>query len=97
MIQANNYKLYTEQEGNSGGPSILFIHGLGGTTNTFQPILSPLQDFNLIRFDFAGHGRSETPEKTSIDSYVEDCEGQSTSLAHDLLFFLIHHHHFSNV
>ena len=70
--------LYYEQEGNAKGSSILFIHGLGGTTNVYQPLVSSLQDYNLIRFDWAGHGRSSLTSSTSIDSYVENAEGIET-------------------
>jgi len=71
-LSADNGKLWYEQEGNKSGPAVLFIHGLGGTTNAYQPLVSALQDYNLVRFDWAGHGRSSTPKTTSIDSYVED-------------------------
>lgn len=74
-IPTKKSELYVEQEGNSSGPAILFIHGLGGTTNTFQPLVSSLQDYNIVRFEWSGHGRSTRPERTSIESYVEDCEG----------------------
>ncbi|KAK4696160.1 hypothetical protein P7C71_g1711, partial [Lecanoromycetidae sp. Uapishka_2] len=73
-VSSSSGKLYYEQEGNKDGPAVLFIHGLGGTTNTYQPLVSALQEFNLVRFDWAGHGRSSLPESTSIDSYVEDAE-----------------------
>ena len=76
-VSAANGNLYYEQEGNKSGPAVLFIHGLGGTTNTYQPLVSALQDFNLVRFDWAGHGRSSVPKSTSIDSYVEDALGSS--------------------
>ena len=72
--------LYFEQEGNKNGPAVLFIHGLGGTTNVYQPLVSSLQDYNLVRFDWAGHGRSSLTSKTSIHSYVEDAEGSNGSI-----------------
>lgn len=75
-LKAHHGHIYYEQEGNKSGHSVLFIHGLGGTTNTYQPLISSLQDFNLVRFDWAGHGRSTLPQKTSIDSYVEDAQGK---------------------
>lgn len=75
-LQTASCTLFYEQEGNKDGPAILCIHGLGGTTNFYQPVASALQDYNLIRFDLSGHGRSSLPAgKTSIGSYVEDCEG----------------------
>jgi alpha-beta hydrolase superfamily lysophospholipase len=77
-VPSSDSKLYYEIEGNPDGPTILFIHGLGGTTNAYQPIAPELQDFNIVRFDWGGHGRSSTPKTTSIESYVGDCEGTST-------------------
>lgn len=74
-INASSGNLYFEQEGKASGRAVLFIHGLGGTTNTYQSIVPSLQDFNLIRFDWAGHGRSSIPKSTSIDSYVQDALG----------------------
>ena len=76
FVTANGNALYFEREGNPKGPSILFIHGLGGTTNSFQPLVPSLQEFDLVRFDWSGHGRSGMRRTTSIASYVEDCEGE---------------------
>ena len=79
IVKSSSGELCYEQEGNKDGPAVLFIHGLGGTTNTYQPLVSSLQDFHLVRFDWAGHGRSSVPQKTSIDSYVEDTEDKCQS------------------
>ncbi|KAI0848377.1 alpha/beta-hydrolase [Daldinia vernicosa] len=73
-ILRDSVKLFYEREGTNGSRTILFIHGFGGTTNAFQPLVSSLQDFDLVRFDWAGHGRSSVPQSTSIESYVADCE-----------------------
>ncbi|OTB17017.1 hypothetical protein K445DRAFT_21209 [Daldinia sp. EC12] len=73
-ITRDSVQLFYEREGNIGSQTILFIHGLGGTTNAFQPLVSSLQDFDLVRFDWAGHGRSSLPKSTSVESYVADCE-----------------------
>ncbi|KAK6952393.1 hypothetical protein Daesc_006929 [Daldinia eschscholtzii] len=76
-ITRDSVQLFYEREGNIGSQAILFIHGLGGTTNAFQPLVSSLQDFDLVRFDWAGHGRSSLPKSTSVESYVADCEGKA--------------------
>ncbi|KAJ8130853.1 hypothetical protein O1611_g2775 [Lasiodiplodia mahajangana] len=73
-VQGPNGPLFVEREGNPNGQSILFVHGLGGTTNSYQTLVSALQDFDLVRFDLSGHGRSSVPRSTSIHSYMEDCE-----------------------
>lgn len=77
-------ELYYEREGNPSGPAIVFIHGLGGTTNVYQPLVHALQDCDLVRFDWAGHGRSSLPEETSVDSYVEDAKGMKATVANTL-------------
>ena len=75
-IDTAQNKLFFEREGNAEGRTILFVHGLGGTTNAFQPLVPELQQFDLVRFDWSGHGRSPVRPNISVTSYVEDCEGQ---------------------
>lgn len=41
-VTSNSGELYYEREGNASGPTVVFIHGLGGTTNTYQPIVTAL-------------------------------------------------------
>jgi 3-oxoadipate enol-lactonase len=54
------------------GPTILFIHGLGGTSNSFQALLSALDGFRCVRPDLPGSGRSPTPAgKLTMDGFVE--------------------------
>ena len=78
-LKAKHGDLFYEREGNPEGQSILFVHGLGGTTNAFQTLVPELQDYDLIRFDWTGHGRSTTPKdapnNASVGVFVEDCIG----------------------
>jgi len=54
------------------GPTILFVHGLGGTSNSFQALLSALDGFRCVRPDLPGSGRSPTPAgKLTTDGFVE--------------------------
>lgn len=53
------------------GPPVLFIHGLGGTSNTFQPMLESFAGFRCVRPDLPGSGRSPRPhEKLTIAHMV---------------------------
>jgi 3-oxoadipate enol-lactonase len=71
-----NGQLFFEREGKQDGQTVLFVHGLGGTTNSFQAMVPDLAgDLDLVRFDWTGHGRSGVAEKTSINTYVQDCKG----------------------
>src|SRR5262245_10000513 len=44
------------------GEPVVMIHGLGGTSNTFTPVLAALARHRTIRFDLPGSGRSPRGE-----------------------------------
>lgn len=48
--------LAVEVEGD--GPAVVCIHGLGGSSNTWTPVLSALQGHRVVRIDLPGSGRS---------------------------------------
>lgn len=51
--------MMVESEGE--GPPVIMLHGLGGTSNSFQPLLPALAGFRLVRPDLPGAGRSPAP------------------------------------
>ena len=54
------------------GDPVLMIHGLGGTSNVWTPLLPALARFRTIRPDLPGSGRSAGVEGAlSIDAFVE--------------------------
>jgi pimeloyl-ACP methyl ester carboxylesterase len=54
------------------GPTILFVPGLGGTSNSLQAMLGALDGFRCVRLDLSGSGRSPTPAgKLTLDGFVE--------------------------
>ena len=52
------------------GEPVLMLHGLGGTSNTFEPQMPVLAGFRVIRPDLPGSGRSAVPETLSVGSLV---------------------------
>jgi len=56
-------------------PAIVMLHGLGGTSNTFDTLLDDLAGYRLIRPDLPGAGRS--PLKPNIKS-LESLSGAVT-------------------
>lgn len=48
-----------EQQGE--GPAIILIHGLGATSNSFEPLVGALGGRRIVRPDLPGAGRSPTP------------------------------------
>lgn len=51
----------TRIEIDGAGSAIVFVHGLGGTSNSFQALLGALGGFRCIRPDLPGSGRSPRP------------------------------------
>jgi len=54
------------------GEPVVMIHGLGGTTNTWTPLLSAFARNKRVRFDLPGSGRSSRVEgPLSIATFVQ--------------------------
>ena len=63
-------RMVAEDEGE--GDAVLCIHGLGGSANSFGPVLPALTRHRVLRLDLPGSGRSQRAEGTlSIERYVE--------------------------
>jgi 3-oxoadipate enol-lactonase len=61
--------IFIEIEGD--GTPVVCIHGLGGSSNNWTPVLPAFEGSKVIRIDLPGSARSPLPEqKLSIDSYV---------------------------
>ena len=51
---------------------VVMIHGLGGTSNMFQPQMAALSGYRVIRLDLPGSGRSPRPlEPLTIEGMSE--------------------------
>ncbi len=73
------------------GDAVLCIHGLGGSSNTWTPLLPALQGFHVIRPDLPGSARSALPsEKLSIDGYVTVLERLLAELNVESLHIVAH-------
>jgi 3-oxoadipate enol-lactonase len=58
------------------GQPIVFLHGLGASSSSFQPLLDSLGGFRCIRPDLPGAGRSSLPfAKITMESLVEVVRG----------------------
>ncbi len=75
LISVGSKRLFYQRKGGDGKAPIFFIHGLGGTAEYFQPIITRLGDsWTYHLADFEGHGLSETSaaSKLSISSLALD-------------------------
>lgn len=81
--------LAVEVEG--GGPAIVCVHGLGGTSNTWTPLLPVLQGRRIVRIDLPGSGRSSLPgAELSIESMADAVEAVCRHLGVTQAVFLGH-------
>jgi len=63
------------------GPPIVMLHGLGGTSNSFQAIVALLAGFRIVRLDLPGAGRSPLPvQQLTVRFLVEAIENATVHL-----------------
>jgi 3-oxoadipate enol-lactonase len=69
-------RLRYARDGESG-PSIVLIHELGGSLDSWDGVVAALtKDFRILRYDMRGAGESETPAKGfTLDDWIEDLHG----------------------
>lgn len=54
------------------GEPVVLVHGLGGSSNTWQPLMTALRNFAVYRPDLPGSGRSAVPvEPQTIAAFAE--------------------------
>ena len=56
MVDRNFGSMVFEDQGR--GPAVVMVHGLGGTSNSFQSLMPSLSDYRVLRLDLPGAGRS---------------------------------------
>lgn len=63
-------RMAVEDEGE--GPAVVCLHGLGGSSNTFAPLMPAMTRHRVVRIDLPGSGRSQRAEGAlSIERCVE--------------------------
>ncbi len=71
LTQINGKQLWLETTGD--GPTVVMVHGLGGTTTFYDAVTSRLaNDHRVVAFDLNGHGRSPLTGAVSIESFADD-------------------------
>jgi pimeloyl-ACP methyl ester carboxylesterase len=78
-------RIAVEDEGE--GPVVVCVHGLGGSSNTYTPLMPALARHRVVRIDLPGSGRSQRAEgPLTIERYVATvlsvCERLGITRAH---------------
>lgn len=75
-------KLHYLQTGNPKGPLIVRLHGLGGSTAPFAPLVSRLPpNHNIVLLDFQSFGKSPpSSQPPTISGLVSDLKHVTESL-----------------
>ncbi|MDM0111562.1 alpha/beta hydrolase [Variovorax sp. J22R133] len=78
-------RIAVEEEGE--GPAIVCVHGLGGSSNTFTPLMPAMARHRVVRLDLPGSGRSQRAEgPLTIERYVatvlDTCDRLKVMRAH---------------
>ncbi|KAL2865979.1 bifunctional fumarylacetoacetate hydrolase/alpha/beta hydrolase family protein [Aspergillus lucknowensis] len=67
LVKAGNKDLFYQFRGQKDGSPVLFIHGLGGSSSYFSPLVDKLAATHACHLtDFEGHGLSPTSALSSL-------------------------------
>jgi 3-oxoadipate enol-lactonase len=78
-------RMVVEEEGE--GDAVVCVHGLGGSSNTFTPLMPAMARHRVLRVDLPGSGRSQSVEGTlsmgrMVDALANTCERLGLKKAH---------------
>ncbi|KAK3676883.1 hypothetical protein LTR78_003087 [Recurvomyces mirabilis] len=79
------YEIQYKLSGSQKGRLLVLLHGLGGSNDTFVPLIPhlPLSSYKIVAVDFLGFGNSQLQDSSiplSVAGYVSDLDDLITSL-----------------
>ena len=82
-------RVVVEEEGE--GEAVVCVHGLGGSSNTFTPLMPAWARHRVLRLDLPGSGRSQQAEGAlSIERFVQAVQGACARLGIGKAHFVGH-------
>lgn len=86
VVTVNGLRLQTRRRPGPKGPPLLLIHGLGGSMDSWEPLLDALSDRDILMIDTPGMGRSELPAlPLSVGALAERIAGAVRALDVDVV------------
>jgi pimeloyl-ACP methyl ester carboxylesterase len=68
VLLADGRRVFYVLAGPRGASSLVFIHGLGGSSSTWQTVLGAFADTHrILAFDLPGHGQSDVGDPVAVD------------------------------
>lgn len=82
--------VFVEDQG-EGSQTVVCIHGLGGSSNNWTPVLSAFDGMRVVRLDMPGSARSPTPQgPLSIETFVATIVGVLDAMKLDAVHVVAH-------
>ena len=78
-IDNDGIGLHVAADGPDDGPPVLFLHGISGSTATYDFLVPDLPGHRLLRLDFRGHGQS-TGRPTTTSSRASPATPRPSSI-----------------
>ena len=73
IIQNGDVKLPVTRNGKS--QQIIFFNGLGATQAAWKKVIKAMKgEYEIITFDFRGHGQASTSKDYSLDAFIRDAD-----------------------
>ncbi len=73
-------RIAVEEEGE--GPAVVCVHGLGGSSNTFTPLMPAMARHRVVRIDLPGSGgRSQRAEGGALDRALSGVHARCPAIA----------------
>ncbi len=92
IIDNQGVSLHVQEDGNPDGPTVLMLHGITGSTDTWDWLVPHLEsDYRILRLDFRGHGKSgRAAGAYEFPSYVSDAIAVCEQVAGGPCFMIGH-------
>ena len=71
-VVVRGLRLHTRRRPGSAKPSLLLLHGIGGSLDSWEPLLAALPDRDILMVDSPGAGRSDVPAHPIFMSVIAD-------------------------
>lgn len=75
VVDGDGVRLAARETGRAGGPTVVFVHGLGADHAMWDRVAASLVDgCRLITYDLRGHGRSTAAKRYDVESLLTDLD-----------------------